>query len=151
MLRCVGKFAKNSMASFTYVSNRKSVEKQLEKSFDAMIDYYFKALRAVIQIDRSWSGFQKNPFRDIVLTGEFRDSQGKEKLSRMAWNIFWMAEHAIYIRYGGVTPSGTHFPGRAFEEVALQEVDLTDFFIRAFNANGNLNVQGVVLLSGQEL
>ena len=139
------------MATFTYVSNRKAVEKQLDKSFDAMVEYYFKALRAVIVISRSWSGFEKNPFRDIVLDGTFRDSQGKEKLSKMAWNIFWMAEYSIYIRYGGSTPQGTHFPGRPFEEIALQEVDLTDFFIRAFAAEGNLNVQGVVLLSGQEL
>jgi len=139
------------MPSFTYVSNRKAVEKQLDAAFDSMIEYYFKALRAVINVSRNWSGFEKNPFRDIVDTTEFRDSQGKEKLGRMAWNIFWLAEYAQYIRYGGVTPKGARFPGRAFEEIALAEVDLTEFFIKAFQAKGNLNVQGVVLLSGQEL
>ena len=139
------------MASFTYVSNRKAVETQLNTAFDSMIDYYFKALRAVIQINRHWEGFQKNPYRDIVLSGEFRDSQGKEKLGKMAWNIFWLANYAEYIRFGGVTPQGIHFPSRPFEEIALQEVDLTEFFIRAFAAKGNLNVQGVVLMSGQEL
>ena len=139
------------MVSFTYVSNRDAVEKQLDLAFDSMIYHYFKALRAVIQIDRSWSGFEKNPYRNIVLSGEFRDSQGKQKLGRMAWNIFWLAEYAVFIRYGGVTPSGIRFPGRAFEQVALQEVNLTQFFIKAFQAKGNLNVQGVVLMSGQEL
>ena len=139
------------MASFVYTSNRKAVYQQLDKSFDSMIEYYFKALRAVINISRTWEGFQSNPFRDIVDSGQFRDSQDKEKLGRMAWTIFWLAEYSLYVRYGGVTPNGVHFPGRAFEEVALEEVNLTDFFIRAFNANGNLNVQGVVLLSGQEL
>jgi hypothetical protein len=139
------------MASFTYVSNRKSVDKQLDAAFDSMIEYYFKALRAVVTISRNWSGFEKNPFRDVVESGKFRDSQGKEKLGRMAWNIFWLAEYAQYIRYGGTTPQGISFPGRAFEEVALAEVDLTEFFIKAFQAKGNLNVQGVVLMSGQEL
>jgi len=139
------------MASFTYVSNRKAVEKQLDAAFDSTIEYYFKALRAVIQVDRSWSGFEKNPYRDIVLSGEFRDSQGKEKISKMAWNIFWLASYSVYIRYGGVTPQGVRFPPRPFEEIALQEVDLTEFFIKAFAAKGNLNVSGVVLMSGQEL
>jgi hypothetical protein len=139
------------MASFTYVSNRKAVEKQLDAAFDSMIQYYFQALRAVIQVSRSWSGFEKNPFRSIVDTGEFRDSQGKEKLGRMAWNIFWLAEYSVFIRWGGKTPQNVSFPGRAFEEVALAEVDLTEFFIKAFQAKGNLNVQGVVLMSGQEL
>jgi hypothetical protein len=139
------------MPSFTYVSNRKAVEKQLDAAFDATIEYYFKALRSVIEVAHSWEGFQKNPFRSIVDSGEFRDSQGKEKLSRMAWNIFWLAEYSIFIRFGGITPNGVRFPGRAFEEVALQEVDLTEFFIKAFAAKGNLNVSGVVLMSGQEL
>jgi|GEM_PF-5410013 len=139
------------MASFTYVSNRKTIEKQLDAAFDSTIEYYFKALRAVINISRGWSGFQKNPFRSIVDTGEFRDSQGKEKLGRMAWNIFWLAEYSIFIRYGGTTPQNVSFPGRNFEEIALQEVDLTEFFIKAFQAKGNLNVSGVVLMSGQEL
>ena len=140
-----------AMASWTYISNKQAINQRLDDSFASMIDYYFKALRATINISRYWEGFQKNPFRDIVDSGQFRDSQDKEKLGRMAWTIFWLAEYAVFIRYGGVTPQNAHFPGRAFEEVALEEVDLTDFFIRAFNANGNLNVQGVVLLSGQEL
>jgi hypothetical protein len=139
------------MPSFTYVSNRKAVEKQLDAAFDSMIAYYFKALRATISISRTWSGFEKHPFRDIIDEGFFRDSQGKEKLGRMAWNIFWLAEYAVFIRWGGKTPQNVSFPGRAFEEVALEEVDLTEFFIKAFQAKGNLNVQGVVLMSGQEL
>lgn len=139
------------MASWIYVSHKESVYNKLDDSFASMIDYYFKALRATINISRYWEGFRNNPFRDIVDSGEFRDSQDREKLGQMSWNIFWLAEYAIYVRYGGVTPQGIHFPGRNFEEIAAEEVDLTNFFVRAFNANGNLNVQGVVLLSGQEL
>ncbi len=139
------------MPSYTYVSNRRTVEKQLDAAFDSMIEYYFKALRATISVSRTWQGFEKHPFRDIIDEGTFRDSQGKEKLGRMAWNIFWLAEYSVWIRFGGRTPNGTSFPGRAFEEVTLQEVDLTEFFIKAFHAKGNLNVSGVVLMSGQEL
>lgn len=139
------------MPSFVYVSNRNNVDKQLDEAFDAMVNHYFKSLLSVITVSRSWEGFQKNPFRDIVDSGSFRNSQDKKKLGRMAWNIFWLAEYALYIRYGGVTPQGVRFPGRAFEDVALREVDLATFFVRAFNAGGNLDMGATTLLSGQEL
>lgn len=135
---------------FVYVSNKKAVYKQLDKAFDSMVAYYFKAIRAVISIDRTWSGFEKNPFRDILNTGEFRDSQGKQKISQMHWSIYWTAAYSVFILYGGKTPQGTSFPGRRVDLVAAQEVDLANFYIKAFTSGGLLETKGVVLFSGQE-
>jgi hypothetical protein len=136
---------------FTYISNKAAVQKQLDEAFTSMVDYYFKAIRAVVNTDRYWSGFEKNPIRDIVDKTTFRESQGQEKLGRMHHAIFWAAAHAVYVRYGGTTPNGKRFPGRAFEEVAAEEADLANFFIKAYKSGGSMQVKGVVLMSGQEV
>lgn len=139
------------MALYTYVSNKKQIYKQLDDAFLSMVNYYFKAIQAVIRISRNWEGFEKNPFRDIIETKVFHDSQDQQKLGEMSWAIFWTAAYAPYIRFGTTTPQGVRVPPRAFEEIAAEETDLLNFYAKAFLSGGSLDVKGVVLMSGQEL
>ena len=139
------------MALYTYVSNKKQVYKQLDAAFASMVNYYFKAIRATINISRTWDGFEKNPFRDVVDSGLFRDSQGQKQIGQMQHSIYWGAAYSAYVFFGGRTPQGTTFPGRRVDEIAAEETDLLTFFAKAFVSGGTLDVKGVVLFSGQEL
>lgn len=134
-----------------YTSNKEAVYDQLEKAFADTVQYYFDAIKTVISIDRHWPGFQTNPFRDVIDTGAFKDSQEKIQIDRMQWNIYWGVAYSTFVFFGGVTRAGAHFPGRRVDLVAAQEVDLAVFFIKAFLHEGNLTRKGVVLFSGQEL
>lgn len=139
------------MALYTYASNKKQVYEQLDAAFASMVNYYFKAIRAVISIDRTWEGFEKNPFRDVIDTKEFYHSQGQKQLGEMQYAIYWGAAHAAYVFFGGRTPQGISFPGRRVDQIAAEETDLLTFFAKAFVSGGTLDVKGVVLFSGQEL
>ena len=72
-----------------------------------------------------------NP-RDIVDTGELRDSQRGPLIgySRYSRGFEWTAEHAALVREGYLTKSGTRVWGRDWVATALQAIPFSQFIAR---------------------
>lgn len=89
----------------------------LEKFAD-LVEEYADACLQVIDEPRQWSGW--NPpsrgLRDIVDTGQLRDSQHITQITKAEYTIDWTTPYVGFVYYGT-----SRYPGRAWAEIAWQE------------------------------
>jgi hypothetical protein len=66
--------------------------------------------------------------RNIVDTGEFRDSQRATRISLKRWEISWEVAYAVIILLGFQGVGGNSQPGRDWIGYALSNIDLAKVF-----------------------
>jgi hypothetical protein len=66
--------------------------------------------------------------RNIVDTGEFRDSQRATQISLKRWEISWEVAYAVVILLGFQGVAGNSQPGRDWISYALGNIDLAKVF-----------------------
>ncbi len=106
-----------------------SLDKYLDHTFSKIVDAYKDELNAVMDNPRYWGqGFGRTKrmngevveggFRNIVDTGELRDSLIVSSTGRFEVEFEWTADHAVTVHEGS-----RNQPPRPFTREAAEELD----------------------------
>lgn len=103
-------------------------------AFSRVVDSLAEECQNVIEETRNWGDFGETKRqsgevvdggkRNIVDTGELRDSQHVERIDNTVANIVYDAPYAVFVYGGYTTKSGTRVPGRRWGKVAADRLNL---------------------------
>ncbi|MGB3208664.1 MAG: hypothetical protein WBB28_27055 [Crinalium sp.] len=131
------------MNNFTLKLNTDAIYQAVERSLDATAETANTAFKdAIEQPLYEWprttvrkSGEVVSTPRNIVDTGDLRDSQEHQKVDELNHQFSWNVPYAVQVHEGAVLKSGTELPARPWTREAVTRTDLVEVFIEAFNAN----------------
>jgi hypothetical protein len=98
-----------------------------ELSFKGMVQEFGDANRRAIE-DPIWNWPRGESPRDIVDTGDLRDSQKIDFVSDGEAVISWDVDYALKVHEGETTRSGAEFPARRWTQYAQAEYKPFDKF-----------------------
>jgi hypothetical protein len=125
-------------------SHKAEIIKRFANAYRACEQKYDEANREVIETVRDWpqgfgTTYRRNgqivvgSTRDIVDTGELRDSQSYQRVDEYRTEYSWSADHALLVHEGYTTKTGKRIPARRWTEVAAEELNIPQVFCEAFN------------------
>ena len=113
----------------------------IESAFKELVEGFNDQLREEIEAEKwEWSGITNRKVgagrtgkiagspRDIVDTGDLRDSQSFDYISPIYALYQWNVDHAAIVHQGAVLNNGSIIIARPFTKTAQQEYNLLDNF-----------------------
>ncbi|MEL7494648.1 MAG: hypothetical protein AAGJ95_11895 [Cyanobacteria bacterium J06554_11] len=100
----------------------------LDASFTAVIE---SSLFAWPNFTNRVNGQTVGSPRDIVDTGEFRDSQSYTAINPLLYRFVWAIEYALVILYGYTTRAGNTYAARDWIAETLKQVSFEEIFADA--------------------
>lgn len=125
------------------ISHKQDIINRFKAAYRGCELAYDDANRQVIEEIRDWpqgfgTTYRRNgeivvgSTRNIVDTGELRDSQSYQRPDEYKTEYSWSAGHALYVHEGYTTKSGKQIPARRWTEVAAEESNLPQVFCDEF-------------------
>lgn len=129
--------------SFILKLNFNKIHQRIEDALDITAEVANTAFKdAIEQPLYEWprttvrkSGEVVSTPRNIVDTGDLRDSQEHQKVDELNHQFSWNVPYAIQVHEGAVLKSGTELPARPWTREAIARTDLTEVFTEAFNGS----------------
>jgi hypothetical protein len=122
------------VASFTVKFNTAAISEAITKATNATVMVLDIELRKAIT-DPIWDWPRGQSPRDIVDTGELRNSQAMTRIGNRRAKYVWSARHSIVVRNGAVLRNGTVIPARKWDELAINRAKLPEVFAQSFKIN----------------
>ena len=122
------------MANFTVKFNTAAIAEAITKATNATVMVLDIELRKAIT-DPIWDWPRGQSPRDIVDTGELRNSQAMTRIGNRRAKYVWSARHSTIVRNGAVLRNGTVIPARKWDELAINRAKLPEAFAQSFKIN----------------
>ena len=108
----------------------------LTNAFSQFVDDYFALVQEVLNKPRVWEGWETSePFRDIVDTGDLRDSGVVTQWDQFYYVLSWSTDYVQLVYFGYALADGRRIPPRKWAELAIRENDLLQTFYKRLLEN----------------
>lgn len=101
------------------------LERALIESVKSFTQRYFELATAIIENERFWKDWEtSNPYRDIVDTGDLKNSGRIIQNSETGFTVAWFTDYVTFVYFGYYLLDGRRIPPRKWAELVIAENDL---------------------------